>query len=98
MTGNRKKTGAVVVMRRLDAREVIGLANAGHVLGHVGPRGAAIATDLNISVIGSDPQDAGNNRRLCDRYDIAIAGVAVVLRSHWIFSRHAHNRLRVDIS
>ncbi len=37
------------------------------------------------------------NGRLGDGYDVAIAGVAVVLRSHRIFSRHAHDRERIAI-
>src|SRR5712691_5023315 len=97
MAVNRQITRAGVVMRRLDARDVIGLANAGHVLRYVGPGGATIATDLDISVVGSHPQDAWDNWRLSDGYDVAIAGVAVVLRSHRIFSRHAHDRQRIAI-
>src|ERR1700687_1081958 len=97
MAVDREITRAGVVTRRLDPRDVIIFADARHVLCHVGTGGAAIAAVLDISIVGSYPQDAGYHLRLRDGYDVTIAGVAVVLRSHRIFSGHAHNRERIAI-
>ncbi len=80
---NREIGRAGIVVRWLDARDVIKLARLirqhGNVLRDVRPGRAAVATNLHISVVRSGPQDAGNHRRLSDCDYISVTGIAVVL-------------------
>src|SRR5690349_18176291 len=97
MTVNGEITRPRVVVRRLDARDVIRVADAGNVLRDIGPRRTAVATNLHVAVVSADPQHTGHFRRLADRDDVTVAGVAVMLRSHRLIAGHAHDREGVAI-
>src|SRR5215213_11874125 len=79
-------------MRRLDARDVIRLADARHVLRNIGPRCATVFTELNVAVVSSNPEYSRQFRRLSNSHDVTVTGVAVVLRGHRILAGHAHDR------
>src|ERR1051325_2653634 len=97
MTIDGEVTSRCIVMRRLDTRDVVSFADAGNFLRHVGPGRAAVTTYLNIPVIGPRPKYAGNLGRFSYRYNIAVAGVAIMLGGHRILAGHSHNRQRVAI-
>src|SRR4029079_10002048 len=90
-------TSARVEMRRLNARDVVSVADTRHILRNVGPGCAAVFTDLNISIVSSHPKHSREFRRLRDSYDVPIAGITVVLRGHRIFAGYSHDRKRVAI-
>ncbi len=79
MTVHREIASAGVKVRRLNARDVIHLADTRNVFCDVCPGGAAIAAHLNVTVVGAGPQNARHDRRLGDGYNVTVAGVAVVL-------------------
>src|SRR5690242_1235095 len=97
MSIDREITGRPVEVRRLNSRDVISLADARHVLRHVGPGRAAVATDLNVTVVSACPENAGNLRRLGDSHNVTVASVTVVLRRHRILAGHTHDWKRVAI-
>src|ERR1043165_1142763 len=97
MTINGEITRTRIEVRRFDTRDVIRLADAGNVLRDVGPGRSAVATNLHVAVVSADPQHTRHLRRLRDRDDVTVAGVAVVLRSHRLITRHTHDWQRVAI-
>src|SRR6188508_771616 len=59
-------------MRRLDAADVEVLANARQVLADLRPRGAVVARDLDVAVVGADPDLPLGERRFRDGDDRAV--------------------------
>ncbi len=57
--------------RGLDPADVGARPHAPHVAPHLGPRAAAVARDLNVAVVRSDPKHVRIERRLGDRHDLA---------------------------
>src|SRR5262249_8954628 len=94
---NCEITGARVKVRRLDSRDVIRVADARYVLGDVGPGGATVATYLNVTVVSTRPENAGDLRRLSDSHNVTVARVTVILRRHRILAWHTHDWKRVAI-
>ena len=79
-------------MRRLDTGDVRLLRDTGNLIDNVGPAVAAVAADLQVAVVGADPEHARHHRRLPDRDDVAERGGAVVLRGHRRLAIHTHDR------
>src|ERR1700752_335455 len=87
-------TSARIEMRRLDARDVIRLADSRHVLRDVGPGCASVFTDLNVTVVRANPDYSGKFWPRGNSYHITVSSVTVVLRGRRILAGDAHNRKR----
>src|SRR5262249_13282780 len=80
MSINRDITGPGIEMRGLDARNLIRIAaQALNILCDIAPGRAAIPAQLDVTVVGSDPQYTGKRWRLGYRRYVAIVACPIVL-------------------
>ena len=82
------------VARRLDARHVAGLRQVRQAIGDRQPGLAGVARDLQIAVIGADPQHAAPQRRFGDRRDGGVVGHAIVQRQRRFGGQLRHHAQR----
>ena len=95
----RNVRGRGIEMRRINPRDPVEMIRRQprQVLSDLGEVHAAILADLDIAIVGSGPDDAGQDRRFGDRDDGAVGDDAVVLRELGDVAGHTHQRHLVAI-